>query len=227
MATVLLVEDEEEIVGLMRDFLEADGFGVLSAPDGGAAIRAMDGSDVDCVLLDVMLPAESGFDVCRRIRARSDVPVLFLSARDGDSDKLRGLGLGADDYIVKSATPAEVVARVHAVLRRARGGVNGRHPAPLRFGRLEIDLTAREVRVDGRVVRLTTREFDLLRLFVEHPRQVLGRDQLFERLWGPYGDRSAISVYIRKLRAKLEPDPGTPQLIVTVWGTGYRFDPPA
>jgi DNA-binding response OmpR family regulator len=150
--------------------------------------------------------------------------LLFLSARGEDDDKLRGLALGADDYIVKSATPAEVVARVKAVLRRSEAG---RSTTRLRFGRLEVELAAHETRVDGEPVALTAREFELLTLFVEHPRQVLSREQIFDRVWGSWGDRSAVAIYVRKLRDKLEVDPRRPRLLVTVWGVGYRFDPPA
>jgi DNA-binding response OmpR family regulator len=219
--TVLVVEDEPDIVALLRDFLADAGFEARAAGDAQAALAALEGNRVDCVLLDVMLPGADGFELCRTIRERSDVPLLFLTARGDDSDKLRGLGLGADDYIVKSSTPAEVVARVKAVLRRAPS--NG---AALRFGDLLIDLGAHEVSLGDRPVRLTAREFELLRVFAEHPRQVLGRDQLFELLWGSWGDRSAVSVYVRKLREKLETDPARPRLLVTVWGVGYRFDPP-
>jgi DNA-binding response OmpR family regulator len=220
---VLIVEDELEIAALMRDFLEADGFRVVLAPDAEAAARPLAALDrwPDCVLLDVMLPGASGFDLCRSIRAQSDVPVLFLSARDGDADKIRGLGLGADDYVVKSATPAEVIARIRAVLRRCG---TDRRPGRLRFGRLEVDLAAHEVLVFGRAVRLTAREFELLRVLVQHPRQVLSREQLFELVWGGYGDRSAVSVYISRLREKIEDDPADPRHIVTIWGAGYRFD---
>lgn len=217
---VLVVEDEAEIAALMRDFLEADGFGVLLAPDAERASEALRMAP-DCVLLDVTLPGASGFEFCRSIRSVSDVPVLFLSARDGDADKIRGLGLGADDYIVKSATPAEVVARVKAVLRRC--GAN-RGLGRLRFGRLEVDLAAHEVLLAGRSVRMTAREFELLRVLVQHPRQVVGREQLFELVWGSYGDRSAVSVYVSRLRDKIEDDPADPRYIVTVWGAGYRFD---
>jgi DNA-binding response OmpR family regulator len=223
-STVLVVEDEPDIVALLRDFLVDAGFQALAAGDAQGALRALESTRVDCVLLDVMLPGDDGFELCRRIRADSDVPLLFLSARGDDSDKLRGLGLGADDYIVKSATPAEVVARVKAVLRRAPSNGNGGDV--LRFGELLIDLAAHEVAVGDRPVRLTAREFALLRVFADHPRQVLGRDQLFELLWGSWGDRSAVSVYVRKLREKLEADPAAPRIFVTVWGVGYRFDPP-
>jgi DNA-binding response OmpR family regulator len=220
--TVLLVEDEPEIVELLTDFLAVEGFGVVAAGDAQEAIAML--GEADCVLLDVMLPGLSGFDVCRRIRERSDLPLLFLSARGEDEDKLRGLALGADDYIVKSATPAEVVARVKAVLRRTRVPPT---PGRQRLGRLEIDLAAHEVLADGQPVALTAREFELLTLFVGNPRQVLTREQIFERVWGSWGDRSAVAVYVRRLREKLEVDARAPELLVTVWGVGYRFDPPS
>jgi DNA-binding response OmpR family regulator len=221
--TVLLVEDEPDIVSLLTDFLNVEGFGVVAAADAPEAIAAFDRDGIDCVVLDVMLPGSSGFDLCRHIRERSDVPLLFLSARGEDGDKLRGLALGADDYIVKSATPAEVVARVKAVLRRAS---NGRSTTRRSYGRVEVDLAAHEALVDGEPVALTAREFELLTLFITHPRHALTREQIFEQVWGSWGDRSAVSVYVRRLRDKLEADPRHPQLLVTVWGVGYRFDPP-
>lgn len=220
--SILVVEDDEQIAELMRDFLEAEGFRVRHAGTGRETNEQLARGRPDLVLLDVMLPDESGFEICRRLRRGSSVPVLFLSARDSDADKIRGLGLGGDDYIVKSATPAEVVARVKAVLRRASAGGSAQ---TLRFGELEIDLAAHEVRCEGRVVGLTAREFELLRVLVEHPRQVFSRDQLFELVWGSYGDRSAVAVYVGRLRQKLEPDPASPRYVVTVWGAGYRLDP--
>jgi DNA-binding response OmpR family regulator len=225
VSTVLLVEDEPEIVGLLSDFLAVEGFGVLAATSPAGAIEQLAAHDVACVVLDVMLPGGSGFDVCRRIREHSDVPLLFLSARGEDEDKLRGLALGADDYIVKSASPAEVVARVRAVLRRAgRGGSKGRAAAVLDYGRLVIDVGAHEVRVDGEAVPFTAREFELLEHLARHPRQILTRDQLFERLWGEYGDRHTLTVHISRLREKIEEDPAHPRYVVTVWGVGYRFE---
>lgn len=221
--TVLVVDDDEDIVALLRDFLEAAGYAVLTAHDGGAALALLDTTRPDCLLLDVMMPGQSGFDVVRRVRETSELPILFLSARQDDSDKIRGLGLGADDYIVKSATPAEVVARVRAVLRRSRRG----EPPPtaiLDFGRLVIDVRAREVRVAGQPIALTAREFDLLYLLAEHPRQVFTREQLFERFWGSYGDRHTLTVHIGRLREKIEEDPAHPRHIITVWGVGYRFE---
>jgi DNA-binding response OmpR family regulator len=219
--SILVVEDDEQIAELMRDFLEAEGFQVRHAANGRETDEQLERARPDLVLLDVVLPDESGFEICRRLRADSAVPVLFLSARDSDADKIRGLGLGGDDYIVKSATPAEVVARVKAVLRRA-SPIGGLHT--VRFGELEVDLAAHAVRCEGRQVELTPREFALLRVLVEHPRQVFSRDQLLELVWGSFGDRSVVAVYIARLRQKIEPDPATPRYVVTVWGAGYRLD---
>jgi DNA-binding response OmpR family regulator len=221
--TVLVVDDEEDIVALMRDFLDAAGYGVLMAHDGPTALATIASTSPDCILLDVMMPGLSGFDVVRKIRETSDMPVLFLSARQEDSDKIRGLGLGADDYIVKSATPAEVVARVRAVLRRYRRG-EAPPAALLDFGRVVLDLRARELRVANQPVPCTAREFDLLQLLAENPRQVFTREQLFERFWGGYGDRHTLTVHIGRLREKIEEEPARPRLIATVWGVGYRFE---
>ncbi len=221
-STILVVDDEPEIVDLMRDFLEADAFAVVTARDADEARSVLARTSVDAVLLDIMMPGRSGFDLLREMRGTGDIPVLFLSARDGDSDKIRGLGLGADDYIVKSATPAEVVARVKAVLRRA----SNRQSASTRldFGRLVLDLDAREILLDGEPISFTAREFDLLRLLAEHPRRVFPRDELFERLWGEYGDRHTVTVHIGRIREKIEEDPAQPRYIATVWGVGYRFE---
>lgn len=221
--TVLVVDDEADIVSLMRDFLESEGYTVLTAVDGPSALEIMQSTQLDCVLLDVMMPGMTGFDLIRKVRETNEVPVLFLSARHEDYDKIRGLGLGADDYIVKSATPAEVIARVKAVLRRTRRG-EVEAPAQLQFGRLSIDLRARETLIDGQPVPMTAREFDLLQHFAEHPRQVFTRDQLFERFWGEFGDRHTVTVHVGRLREKIEVDPSEPEYIVTVWGVGYRFE---
>lgn len=220
---VLVVDDDPAIVELMRDFLEADGFRVQGVLSASAARSTLERDAVDCVLLDVMLPGESGFELIRWIRRTSEVPVLFLSARGEDADKLRGLGLGADDYIVKAATPAEVVARVKAVLRRS-GGTAGQLETTLDFGRLVLDIRAREVYVEGALVPFTPREYELLSLLVEYPRQVFTYDQLLERFWGEIGDRHTVTVHIGRIREKIEEDPSDPQLIRNVWGVGYRFE---
>jgi DNA-binding response OmpR family regulator len=224
---ILVVDDEVAIVKVMRDFLEAEGFGVLVSQDGETALATLAHTPVACILLDIMMPGADGFDVCRQIRATTDVPILFLTAREGDSDKLRGFRLGADDYIVKSATPDEVVARVKAVLRRARpmpASASAEQDGVLSFGRLVIDVRAHEVRVSGTPVSMPAREFELLRVLAEHPRQLFSRTHLLERIWEGYGDRTTVAVHIRRLREKIEEDPAHPRYIVTVWGVGYRFE---
>ena len=227
-ARVLVVDDEPAIVTLLCDFLDAEGFDVLTARDGAAALAVLARGPVDCVVLDIMMPGPSGFDVCRQIRTTADVPILFLTARDDASDKIRGFRLGADDYVVKAtATPEEVVARVKAVLRRAgRGGPrpDGATEHLLDFGRLVIDVRAHEVRIDGVAVPMPAREFALLHLLAAHPRRAFSRAQLFTRLWGEYGDESTVTTHIRRLREKIEEDPTDPRYIATVWGVGYRFE---
>lgn len=224
--TVLVVDDHARIVEILRDYLEADGFEVRTAVDGPAALRVVEREQVDCVLLDIMMPGLDGFEVCRRIRTISEMPVLFLSALDSDNDKIRGLGLG-DDYIVKAASPAEIVARVKMVLRRTRHGQDTpalKDETSLDFGRLILDVRAHEAHVAGQPVPLTAREFALLRLLAEHPRQVLTHQQLRERIWEGYSDESTLWGYIRRLREKIEENPAKPEYIVTVWGVGYRFE---
>lgn len=222
--TVLVVDDDPAIVDLLRDFLEMEGYGVATAGNGEEALRLVEQESVGCMLLDVMMPAMSGFDLCRRIRETRDVPILFLSGRDTDADKIRGLAIGGDDYIVKSATPSEVVMRVKAVLRRTRRELAAQPAALLDFGRLVIDARAREVRLDGEAVPFAAREFDVLQLLAEHPRQVFTHEQIFEHLWGDYGDRHTVAVHINRIRQKVEDDPANPQYIVTIWGVGYRFE---
>jgi two-component system, OmpR family, response regulator len=221
--TVLVVDDDAAIVEMMRDFLEAEGFHVEGATSARDAFAMLNTTPVDCLLLDIMMPGESGFELCRRIRGTSDVPILFLSARGEDLDKIRGLGLGGDDYIVKSATPPEVVARVKAVLRRTIGK-EATERAALDYGRLVLDVRAREVRVDGAPVSLTPREFEILCLLAEHPRQVFTYEQLLEHFWGGAGDRHTVTVHIGRIREKIEADPSAPDLIVNIWGVGYRFE---
>jgi DNA-binding response OmpR family regulator len=222
-ATILVVDDDPAIAELMRDFLEADGFRVELAGDAARAQAILSARQPDCLLLDVLLPGQSGFELCRWVRRQWDLPILFLSAYGEDMDKIRGLGLGGDDYIVKSASPAEVVARVKAVLRRYRQGAAA-PPARLSFGGLVIDLRAREVLVNGRAAALTAREFDLLALLAAHPRQVFTAEQLIERFWGDVGERHTVTVHIGRIREKIEPDPRQPRYLVTVWGVGYRFE---
>ncbi|GAJ43089.1 MULTISPECIES: response regulator transcription factor [Bacillota] len=222
METVLLVDDEEEIMELMKDFLEAEGYNVLTASNGLEALSILKKQVVHCVLLDIMMPNQSGFTTCKQIREISDVPILFLTAVQDDTDKIRGLNIGADDYIVKSATPGEIVARIKAVLRRSRSRENNN---TLNYGNLKINIYTREVFVNGRRVNLTPKEFELLQFLAEHPRQVFSHDQLYQKVWGnELIDEHTIRVFIARLREKIEENPSKPQWIHTVWGVGYKFE---
>ncbi|GCD84089.1 MULTISPECIES: response regulator transcription factor [Parageobacillus] len=222
METVLLVDDEEEIIELMKDFLEAEGYNVLTASNGLEALSILKKQVVHCVLLDIMMPNQSGFTTCKKIREISDVPILFLTAVQDDTDKIRGLNIGADDYIVKSATPGEIVARIKAVLRRS---LLRRNHSTFDYGTLKINTYTREVFVNGRRVNLTPKEFELLQFLAEHPRQVFNHDQLYQRVWGnELIDEHTIRVFIARLREKIEENPSKPRWIHTVWGVGYKFE---
>lgn len=221
--TVLVVDDDESIVELMTDFLENDGFHVESATSARQAIDVLERVSVNCLVLDVMMPGQTGFDLCKRIRVESDIPILFLSARDADVDKIRGLGIGGDDYIVKSASPAEVVARVKAVLRRMDSKQSNRDMV-LDYGRLVVNASAHEVVVSGQHVPFTPKEYDLLCLFAEHPRQVFTYETLLDKFWGSIGDKHTVRVHVARIREKIELDPNEPEFIVNIWGVGYRFE---
>jgi len=221
--TVLLVDDDKEIVELMKDYLEDEQFQVKEAYNAAQAIEVLERDAIDCILLDIMMPGQSGLELCRHIRRIWDTPILFLSAKEGDMDKIRGLSLGGDDYIVKSATPEEVVARIKAVLRRY-GKSEKSHKLELDFGTLVLDMKAHEIRVNGISVELTPKEFELLSLFAEYPRQVFSYDQLLDRFWDGIGDKHSVTVQIGRIREKIEVDPRKPQLITNVWGVGYRFE---
>jgi DNA-binding response OmpR family regulator len=221
--TILVVDDDKAIVELMRDFLEDEGFLVKEAFHAREALEILHQSSVDCIILDVMMSGQDGFELCREIRRTSDVPILFLSARGEDVDKIRGLGIGGDDYIVKSATPVEVVARVKAVLRRYNG-METQQNTVLQFGHLTLDIKAHEVRVHNKPISITPREFEIILLLAEHPRQVFTYEQLLDRFWDGVGDKHTVIVHISRIREKIEIDPNNPKLIVNVWGVGYRFE---
>ncbi|WP_256757436.1 response regulator transcription factor [Cohnella sp. WQ 127256] len=221
--TVLLVDDDKEIVELMRDYLEDEQFEVLEAYNAVQALEVLERNRIDCMLLDVMMPGQSGLELCRHIRRTQDTPILFLSARDEDMDKIRGLSLGGDDYIVKTATPEEVVARIKAVLRRY-GKSDTELKLELDFGRLVLDVKAHEARIDGSPVAFSPKEFELLSLFAEYPRQVFTYDQLLQRFWEGIGDKHSVTVQIGRIREKIEVDHRKPTLITNVWGVGYRFE---
>jgi DNA-binding response OmpR family regulator len=223
---VLIVDDEPMVREVLERYLTRSGFVADSAGDGEAAIAAFDASRPDLVLLDLMLPRIDGFGVFQSIRARAATPVIMLTARGEETERIAGLELGADDYVAKPFAPREVVARVQAVLRRqSRQDVTTKKT--LSFGDLEVNGASREVRVRGRSAALTPREFDLLYLMATNPRTVFTRSQLLDQLWDLAfdGDPSTVTVHIRRLREKIEADPSEPCRIVTVWGVGYRFEP--
>jgi two-component system, OmpR family, phosphate regulon response regulator PhoB len=220
---VLVVDDEPVVRDVLTRYLAHEGFEVDAAADGHAALRAIEGWSPHVVLLDLMLPKLSGLEVLRLVRLESSVPVIILSAKVSERDRIAGLELGADDYVVKPYSPGEVVARVRAVLRRA--GPDGR--ARLEFDELAIDPLRREVTRAGEVVHTTRKEFELLHLLASHPGRVFTRSELVESVWGYVwsGDTETVTVHVRRLRAKIEPDPSSPRRLITVHGVGYRFEP--
>jgi DNA-binding response OmpR family regulator len=224
---VLVVDDEPIVREILERYLRREGFDVTTAADGKAAVDAFESSKPDLIVLDLMLPRIDGLEVFRRIRARNGTPVIMLTARGEEVDRVVGLDLGADDYVAKPFSPREIVARARAVLRRTRSGEAAEIEEGLRFDDLEINPRAREVKVGGEVVALTPKEFDLLHLMASNPRRVFSRLQLLEELWDIAfeGDPSTVTVHIRRLREKVEADPSHPRHLVTVWGAGYRFEP--
>ncbi len=226
--TVLVVDDEPTIVEVVGRYLERAGYETLEAADGPEALRAAEQGGPDLVVLDVMLPGLDGIEVMRRLHERpgKPVPVILLTARGEESDRLVGLRRGADDYVVKPFSPKELVARVDAVLRRVSPPAE-KAAAPIEVGQLRIDPAMRTVTLDGEGLSLTQREFDLLAYLAAHPGQVFSRDQLMEAVWNDpaFSDTSTVTVHVRRLRAKLGDDPAQPRFIETVWGVGYRLRP--
>ncbi|MDP9072122.1 MAG: response regulator transcription factor [Actinomycetota bacterium] len=225
---VLVVEDDPTVSEVVSRYLEREGFVVDAVSDGAVALERALADPPELVVLDVMIPSLDGFEVCRRLRAAASVPVIMLTARGEEADRIVGLELGADDYVSKPFSPRELTARVKAVLRRAAGALAAATAeAPvLTAGRLEADPVAHEARLDGQLVSLTAREFDLLVHLMRHPRRAFRREQLLEQVWGfSHGDTSTVTVHVRRLREKVEADPGQPHHIRTVWGVGYRFEP--
>jgi two-component system, OmpR family, response regulator ResD len=225
VAKILVVDDEPNIREVVSLYLRRDGHAVVAAADGEEALELYRQTRPDLVVLDLMLPRVSGLEVCRRIQAERRVPLIMLTARDEEEDRIVGLGLGADDYVVKPFSPRELAARVAAVLRRTGEAAQSAEAGALVFGALRIDPATREVSVGDEPVQLTAREFDLLRHMASHPRRVFTRDQLMEAVWGYTfaADTSTVTVHVRRLREKLEPDPTRPRYLQTVWGIGYRF----
>ena len=225
MTTILVVDDEPIVREVVVTYLRREGYRTLEAGDGELAKTLVQTERPDLVVLDLMLPKTDGLSVCRWIRTHGAVPVIMLTARGEEADRIVGLELGADDYVTKPFSPRELAARVRTVLRRAS-------PPPQRgelltFEELEIDAGAREVRRAGEALRLTAKEFDLLWFFASHPRRVFSRDQLMQRVWGYSSalDTGTVTVHVRRLREKIEMDASTPRRLETVWGVGYRFNP--
>jgi DNA-binding response OmpR family regulator len=225
MATVLVVEDESVVREVVVKYLRREGYRTLEAGDGDTACELVEREQPDLVVLDLMLPGKDGLGVCRWIRSRSEIPVIMLTARGEEADRIVGLELGADDYVTKPFSPRELAARVKTVLRRARQP-DVREPR-LVFGGLEIDASTREVLKGGHPLRLTAKEFDLLWFLASNPRHVFSRHQLMDRVWGYDAavDTGTVTVHMRRLRAKTEDDPSRPRRLETVWGVGYRFSP--
>jgi two-component system, OmpR family, response regulator ResD len=225
MSMVLIVDDEPIVRDVVVRYLEHDGFETLTAANGDVARALIEEREPALVVLDVMLPGIDGLSLCRWIRERSAIPVILLTARGEEADRIVGLDLGADDYVTKPFSPRELSARVRAVLRR--GDPNGTAPGKIRFGDVELDTSSREATKDGNKVQLTMLEFDLLSFLASHPRQVFSRDQLMDRVWGYSAavETGTVTVHMRRLREKIETDPTTPRHLLTVWGAGYRLDP--
>jgi DNA-binding response OmpR family regulator len=224
--SILIVDDESTIREVVRRYLERDGFQVWEAADGFEALDAIKSEPPDLILLDLMLPGIDGLTLTRHLRQDRAIPIIMLTAKGEASDRIRGLDLGADDYITKPFSPQEVVSRVRAVLRRSGRQVDSHASKPIEVGRLLIDPVSRSVKVDGQLVSLTLKEYDLLLHFIQNPQQVFTRAQLLAQVWGDelYTDPTTVTVHIRRLREKIERDPSAPQAILTVWGVGYKFE---
>jgi DNA-binding response OmpR family regulator len=223
---VLVVDDEPIVAEVVEKYLAREGYQVKVAVDGAEALRTARQWPPDLVVLDLMLPGVDGLEVCRELRKESQIPIIMLTARGEETDRIVGLELGADDYIVKPFSPQELVARVKAVLRRARAAPVHVPSGLIRYGELLTNPESREVLVRGRNVELTAKEFDLLYFLASHPNQVFTREQLLDQVWdyAYVGDLSTVTVHIRRLRAKIEADPFRPRYIKTLWGVGYKFD---
>jgi DNA-binding response OmpR family regulator len=224
---ILIIEDEVSIAELQRDYLEINGYDVAIEKTGDKGLVRSLKEEFDLIILDLMLPNVDGFEICRKVRETKDTPILMVSARKEDIDKIRGLGLGADDYITKPFSPNELVARVTAHISRYERlvGGNEKKTQTITVRNIVIDKDARRVWVEGKEIPFTTKEFDLLLFLAENPNRVFSRDELFDSIWrmDAVGDVSTVTVHIKKIREKIEPDSSKPQYIETIWGIGYRF----
>jgi DNA-binding response OmpR family regulator len=222
---ILVVDDDETVSEVVARYLARDGFAVERVADGYAALAADERDPPDLIVLDLMLPGLPGLEVCRRLRARSDVPIVMLTARGEEADRIVGLEVGADDYVVKPFSPRELALRVASVLRRYRRVEEQPAPAPLVDDDLRLDPASRSATLGDQPLALTVREFDLLAYFLRHPGRVFDRAELLRRVWDwDFGDQSTVTVHVRRLRQKIEEEPSNPRRIVTVWGVGYRYE---
>ncbi len=224
---IMLVEDEPSIAEVVSLYFNRAGFQVQTFGDGALALKQLQQQLPDLVVLDIMVPQINGFEITRWLRDRSDVPIIMLTARRSEADRIAGLEMGADDYVVKPFSPQELVSRVRAVLRRTQSSASAETQQTLTYENLSINPQTRLVRVVGKEISLTAKEYELLWHLARHPRQVFTRDQLLENIWGmaEYIDPGTVTVHIRRLREKIEPDCGKPRYIQTVWGVGYKFAP--
>ncbi|MHC1681821.1 MAG: response regulator transcription factor [Clostridiaceae bacterium] len=229
MSKVLIIEDDLSIAELERDYLEINNFTVDIETSGDLGLSKALNEDYDLVILDLMLPNIDGFEICKKIRGKKDIPILMVSAKKEDIDKIRGLGLGADDYMTKPFSPSELVARVKAHISRYERLVNNNKSTPkdlIEISGIAINKISRKVYVNDKEVEFTSKEFELLLLFITNPNRVFSKEELFERIWGldSTGDIATVTVHIRKLREKIEFDPSNPKHIETIWGVGYRLN---
>jgi len=224
---ILVVEDEPSIAEVVGLYLQRAGYQVIFARDGLEAQNKIESQSPDLIVMDLMLPIVDGFELTRWLRDQSNVPIIMLTARRDEVDRIAGLEMGADDYILKPFSPQEVVSRVRAVLRRTSPKPGEPSEKPLSYPSMVIDPQTRLVTINKREITLTAKEFDTLWLLAQHPRQVFTRNHVLERVWGisDYIDPSTVTVHIRRLREKIEPDPSNPQHLLTVWGVGYKFEP--
>ncbi len=227
MGRILIIEDEDSIADLEKDYLELSGFEVTIESDGKDGLKEALNRDWDLIILDLMLPGMDGFEICKKVREERNMPIIIVSAKKDDIDKIRGLGLGADDYMTKPFSPSELVARVKAHLSRYERLVNSTVPdnEVVEIRGLKIDKTARRVWVNGEEKQFTTKEFDLLTFLASNPDRVFSKDELFRNIWDmdSVGDIATVTVHIKKIREKIEADSSNPQYIETIWGVGYRF----
>lgn len=227
MSRILIVEDEISIAELERDYLELSGFEVEVASDGAEGLQKAINEEFDLIILDLMLPKVDGFEICRQVREEKNIPIIMVSAKKEDVDKIRGLGMGADDYMTKPFSPSELVARVKAHMARYERLVGSavEENKVIEIRGLKIDTTARRVWINGEEKTLTTKEFDLLTFLASHPNHVYTKDELFRKIWDmeALGDIATVTVHIKKIREKIEFDTSKPQYIETIWGVGYRF----